>query len=55
MGILEPAGQLIAHRRRSPEHDRGIAEELFWRFVLIVTFAKGGRYIVLATATQKYA
>lgn len=29
----------------------GVLREPFWRFVLIVTLAKGGRYLVLAWAT----
>ncbi|MFX0543839.1 YqaA family protein [Roseovarius sp. S1116L3] len=32
----------------------GLLKEPFWRFVLIVTFAKGGRYIVLAMVTLNY-
>jgi membrane protein YqaA with SNARE-associated domain len=29
----------------------GIMREPFWRFVLLVTLAKGGRYIVVAMIT----
>lgn len=31
----------------------GILREPLWRFVLVVTLAKGGRYLVLAWATQR--
>jgi membrane protein YqaA with SNARE-associated domain len=31
----------------------GVLREPFWRFVLVVTLAKGGRYLVLAWATQR--
>ena len=33
----------------------GVLREPFWRFVLIVTLAKGGRYLVLAWITQRLA
>ncbi|RGP35743.1 YqaA family protein [Pseudotabrizicola alkalilacus] len=33
----------------------GVLREPLWRFVLIVTLAKGGRYLVLAWATQSLA
>ncbi|MDP3261690.1 MAG: YqaA family protein [Tabrizicola sp.] len=33
----------------------GVLREPFWRFVLIVTLAKGGRYLVLAWITQGLA
>ncbi|MEI4264209.1 YqaA family protein [Roseovarius sp. D0-M9] len=33
----------------------GLLKEPFWRFLLIVTVAKGGRYLVLAIVTLKYA
>lgn len=33
----------------------GVLREPFWRFVLIVTLAKGGRYLVLAGITQGLA
>lgn len=32
----------------------GLMKEPLWRFLLIVTFAKGGRYIVLAMVTLNY-
>ncbi|MFJ4142939.1 YqaA family protein [Pseudomonas sp. NPDC089734] len=32
----------------------GIMREPFWRFLLIVTLAKGGRYLVLAWITLKW-
>jgi membrane protein YqaA with SNARE-associated domain len=33
----------------------GVLREPFWRFVLIVTLAKGGRYLVLAWVTLRLA
>lgn len=33
----------------------GVLREPFWRFVLIVTLAKGGRYLVLVWITQGLA
>jgi membrane protein YqaA with SNARE-associated domain len=33
----------------------GVMREPLWRFVLVVTLAKGGRYLVLAWATQYLA
>ena len=33
----------------------GVLKEPFWRFLLIVTFAKGGRYLVLVMVTLSYA
>ncbi|MDT8854020.1 YqaA family protein [Paracoccaceae bacterium Fryx2] len=32
----------------------GVMREPFWRFALIVTLAKGGRYLVLAWATLQF-
>ncbi|WP_288075310.1 YqaA family protein [Pseudomonas sp.] len=32
----------------------GVLREPLWRFVLIVTFAKGGRYLVLAGITMSF-
>jgi len=32
----------------------GVLKEPLWRFLLVVTVAKGGRYLVLAAAAQNY-
>ncbi|TLX63384.1 DedA family protein [Stutzerimonas nosocomialis] len=32
----------------------GVMREPFWRFVLLVTLAKGGRYVVLAAVVQGF-